>query len=80
MNRHWCRIHLIEAHEEIGRVLEQLDDNSDYDEEEYQAQVELAYAHLNAAWNARNCTKDKAANATEADLLKWRRFPRELLR
>jgi hypothetical protein len=54
MNKDYILFHLNEACEELTRTIQELQDNSEYDTEEFKVAMAHLYNHINTAWNARN--------------------------
>lgn len=54
----WALLHyeLSDAQEHLGELLQEMQEQPDFDEEEYRIWLSHIYAHLNRAWNRRNTT------------------------
>lgn len=49
---------LEDAHEQLGRLVADMELDADYDEARLSADLALVYAHLNRAWYRRQCVDD----------------------
>ncbi len=78
MNRKWILFHLKEAHEELSRVIGELESRNDYDGGEYFVAMMHAYHHLNTAWNSKDASDEEASTCSEENFSKWRQFPSDI--
>lgn len=78
MNNRWVTFHLGEAVEELQTVINVLNLRS-MTAEEFELALERAYDHINTAWNSRSISDEDAAQHSDADFVKWRQFPKDLL-
>ncbi|RLC81051.1 MAG: hypothetical protein DRI61_04495 [Chloroflexi bacterium] len=53
LNREWVLAHLKEAKEELGRAIDKIETDAEYDEDEFKIAIGHIYTHLNTAWNER---------------------------
>jgi len=65
---------LQDAHEHLGRLMEDMTNNPEFGEIEYSIQMAHIYAHLNRAWNARNLE----AGYTPKQMEKLSQFPKDI--
>ena len=77
MNKNWVLFHLAVAHEDLGRLLADMQSNRRYEVDEYVVDIANVYHHLNTAWNARNATDTAAREWSNEDYYRWRQFPPE---
>lgn len=65
---------LADLSEHADKLVEEMQGNSIYGEEEFAVDVGHLYAHLNRAWNSRNCTKEP----TESEWQENSKFPTDV--
>ena len=58
---------ITDLHEHVGALVRDMEENSDYGEEEFAIDVGHLYAHLNRIWNARGRTKETTEEEWQAD-------------
>lgn len=75
MNKEYVLWNLREAAEELERTIEAIEKDPNYDREEFRVAMSHLYQHINTAWNARDATKEQAAECAEEDFEKWRSMP-----
>ena len=75
MNREWILSHLREAHEEISRTIQEIEEDSEYDFGAYLVAMMHIYNHVNTAWNSRDASPDRVKTCTYEEFERWRRFP-----
>lgn len=78
MNIQWVRFHLGEAHEELTRVICQLQQATEPNEAEFEVAIGHIYNHLNTAWNSREANDDRISQQTDDDFYAWRAFPKDI--
>lgn len=77
MNRILVLHHLAEAHETLGRILEEARQRPDWGVEELFAEMPHLYHHINTAWNARDAT-NAVEQSSDAEFRRWSAFPTDL--
>jgi hypothetical protein len=65
---------LNEAHEHIGKLIDQLIAERDYDESDLRVDMGHVMAHLNRAWARRNSTNEM----TDDEFESFREYPKDL--
>ena len=78
MNREHVLFHLQEAAEELGRTVNAVRQNPQYDIGEYSVAMQHLYHHLNTAWNGRFATTEQVEHITDEVFNTWSRFPEDL--
>jgi len=53
MNKEWILFNLKEDHEELIRMIQEIERDPEYDFGEYSVHMEHLYHHINTAWNSR---------------------------
>lgn len=75
MNRKYIQFNLEEAQMELEQVLDDLKQDSTFNEHEYNASMSNIYHFLNTAWNARHASDSEAAQLSDDNYYLWREFP-----
>lgn len=75
MNKEYVLWNLREVHQEISRMLREIESVSDYDYGSYVVDMTHVYHHINTAWNARDASAEAPQSCSEADFERWRQFP-----
>lgn len=78
MNRELVLHHLAEAHEALGRLLDDARRDPEWGIAELFAEMPHLYHHLNTAWNARDST-NAPGQASDDEFREWSAFPTDLL-
>jgi hypothetical protein len=78
MNRDWVLFHLKEAHEELTRTIQGIEQDPDYDYGEYYVAMMHLYHHLNTAWNSRDASPERVQKCTDEEFAQWRQFPNDV--
>lgn len=78
MNKEWVLFHLREAHEELTRTIQEMEQDSGYDFGEYFVAMMHLHHHLNTAWNSRDATPERVKACTEEEFETWRQFPADI--
>ena len=65
---------LEDAHEHLGQLINEMQENGSIDVEAYAVDVAHVYAHLNRAWNSRNFVGDMSDSQWEG----FRPYPTDL--
>jgi len=66
---------LREAKDELDRLIDEIEKDSDFSFDGYYVGVQHIYHHLNTAWNIRNESEETIEGCSENDFYNWRRFP-----
>jgi hypothetical protein len=77
VNRELVLHHLAEAHEALGRILEEARQSRDWGTGELFAEMPHLYHHINTAWNARD-SPNAIGQASNAEFRQWSAFPTDL--
>lgn len=75
MNKAYVIWNLREAQEELGKILQEIENVDDYGFGEFSVAMAHLYHHLNTSWNAKDSTVEQSDACSEADFMKWRQFP-----
>ena len=78
MNRDLVLHHLAEAHESLGRLLDDARQNPDWSVGDLFAEMPHLYHHINTAWNARDST-NAIGQVSETEFRQWSAFPVDLV-
>ena len=77
MNIPHIGFHLDEAEEQLRAILKNLQ-NAEYSEAEFRVHMQHLYHHINYAWNTRNSPQEDLNGSTDADFVRWSRYPSDL--
>jgi hypothetical protein len=72
------QFHLLEAHESLGKILESLRTDPDYEYGNYWVEMQHLYRHINTAWNARDATEEQVSVCSQEDFDRWGCHPTDL--
>ena len=75
MNKNYVLYNLREAHEEMARIIDELERATDYDHEDFVIAMSHLYHHINTAWNAQNASDQEVKDCVEENFNRWRLFP-----
>lgn len=75
MNRDHVLNHLREAHESLATCIREIEQDPDYEVGQFLVDITHLYHHINTAWNGRDASPERAAECSEEDFERWRRFP-----
>lgn len=75
MNTMIVRSNIVEAKDELERIIAELDSGEIADEGLLQSYLEHAYHHLNFAWNTRQSAEAKVIACAYKDFKRWSKFP-----
>ena len=78
MNTNYVLFHLGEAQEALGKMIQKVETDPDYDFGHFLVDMTHLYHHVNTAWNARNASVPEAENQTDNDFYEWRKFPEDI--
>jgi hypothetical protein len=78
LNRDYVLHNLREAHEDLGRAIDDFIADTAYSEAELYVAMQHLYHHLNTAWNARESTESEARECSAQDFHRWRQFPADI--
>ena len=78
MNRELVLHHLTEAHQALGRMLQEAQQDVDWGVGELYAEMPHLYHHINTAWNARD-SRNAIGQASAEEFREWSAFPKDLL-
>ncbi|HEX6993788.1 MAG TPA: hypothetical protein VF339_06535 [Gammaproteobacteria bacterium] len=78
LNKAYILFQLREAAESIRTLIQEIEDDPDYDIGAYTVDMMHLYHHVNTAWNARYSTKEESDACSEEDYERWRRYPNDL--
>ena len=78
MNKDYILFHLGEASEELQRTIQEIQDDSGYDAEEFKVAMEHIYNHINTVWNARNFSSGIASELSGDNFKALRQFPTDI--
>jgi hypothetical protein len=77
MNPNVISFHLQEAVQELTRTIQQVQENNNFEFEDFQVAMSHIYLHLNTAWNGRNQTDEEFSKCSQETFQRFRRFPKE---
>ena len=77
MNRDLVLHHLAEAHEALGRMLQEAKNDPEWGIGELSADMPHLYHHINTAWNARDST-NAIGQCSDEEFRSWSAFPEDL--
>lgn len=78
MNRESVLFHLREAHEAIEGLIQEIEDDADYDADVLYVDMQHVYHHVNTAWNTRDVSSERTHTCSQEDFDAWRQFPSDL--
>ncbi len=77
MNKEIVTSHLEESLNEIKKLLSKLSDSMEYTEDDFAADLDHIYHHLNTSWNGRKQNKEQFNSCTESDVEMLRKYPND---
>lgn len=75
MNKETILSDLREAKEELDRLIEEIEKDTDFDFDGYYVALQHIYHHLNTAWNIRKESEETIKEYPKDNFKKWRKFP-----
>jgi hypothetical protein len=78
MMRDYVLWNLREAIEALEQLVREVESDSDYDDGQFEVDLNHVYHHVNTAWNARNVTAERIDASSAEDFKRWRQFPDDL--
>lgn len=78
LNKKVILSNLREALEQLVETISDLENEPDYDENAFEAQIQHLYHHLNTAWNARYATDEEYYDNSEETFYIHRAFPADI--
>jgi hypothetical protein len=78
MNRDSITFNLKEALEELTGILDAINLNPEYQEDDFRVSMEHLYHHVNFAWNTRHASSDDIDMLSDASFYAWRVFPQDI--
>jgi hypothetical protein len=78
MTRDYVLWNLREAAEALTGLIAEMEGNPEYDQGQFELDLNHVYHHINTAWNARNASRDRTEACTEQDFQDWRQFPTDI--
>ena len=74
-NRDLIISNLEEAIEQLQETVNELRNDTEYDEGQLRIDLEHAYHHLNFAWHIRQASEAEAAECSQENYIKWSKHP-----
>ena len=68
---------LHESKENLDSMINEIENDSDFDFDGYYSDMQHIYHHLNTAWNIRKEKEETIKKCTEDNFNKWQQFPNE---
>jgi hypothetical protein len=78
MNKDYIIYNLKEAKAELESILEEIDEDTEYDEGVFLIAMKHLYHHVNTAWNSRDSTEKESTECSQKNFDKWRQFPNDI--
>jgi len=78
LNREWALHNLLEAQEELGKTIQGITDDPEYDYGAFLVALQNVYQHLNTAWNSRDAAPEHVASHSLEEFIQWSQFPGDL--
>lgn len=75
MNRESVLFNLREAHEELSKLIEDMESDPDYTSAEFLVAMSHVYHHLNTAWHTQDENIEATRECMQEDFDRWRLMP-----
>jgi uncharacterized protein YfbU (UPF0304 family) len=75
MNRDYILYNLKEAKEALDKLIDDLENDAEYDNGNFIIDIQHIYHHINTSWNSRDSSAEQSIACSEKDFEKWRQFP-----
>jgi len=78
MNRQYILYNLKEAKKQLDSLIQDIENDAEYDIGEYIVDIVHLYHHVNTAWNSKESTQEESDICSEENFEKWRDFPKDI--
>jgi hypothetical protein len=77
MNKNTILSDLREAKEELDSLIAEIENDDEFDFDNYYVSMQHIYHHLNTAWNIRKESEETIKEYTEDNFRRWSQFPKD---
>ena len=78
MNNEYILYNLRDAQEQLTSIINEIENDDEFDIESYSVDIQHLYHHINTSWNARFASKVESDECSEENFVKWRQFPNDI--